>query len=56
MIDGMMTYKLLSPVFSQHLYQGVFDDLNPSQVPNDIDLFKIDVSKYPLLKEAEEFI
>jgi hypothetical protein len=46
----------MSPVFSQHLYQGVFDDLNPSAIPDDIDLFNINQTKYPLLKSVEDFI
>ena len=51
-----MHFKLMSPVFSQNLYQGVFEDLKPSETPNDIDMFNIDASKYPLLKKVEEFI
>ena len=52
----MITLKLMSPVFSQHLYQGVFDDLKPNAIPDDIDLFNINKTKYPLLKSVEDFI
>lgn len=41
--------KMISPVFAQNLYQGVFEDLNPIEVPEDISLFEIDDKKYPLL-------
>ena len=47
---------MLSPVFKQNLYSGVYDDLLPSEVPEDIDLYSPNTSKYPLLAEAEDYI
>jgi len=28
-VDGELSIKMLSPVFSQHAYQGVYEDLKP---------------------------
>ncbi len=28
-VDGELSIKLLSPVFSQHAYQGVYEELKP---------------------------
>jgi hypothetical protein len=47
---------MISPVFAQNMYQGVFEDLNPRDVPEDIGIFDINGEKYPLLKEVEEYV
>ena len=41
MLDGTMTFALLSPVFQQNLYNGVFDDLEPDEIPHEIDFFNL---------------
>ena len=33
MLEGSMAVGLLSPVFKQNLYNGVFDDLEPHEIP-----------------------
>lgn len=53
-----MSIALVSPVFQQNLYNGVFDDLDPEDVPNEIDLLGMDdlFEMYPLLEEARDYI
>ena len=57
-IQGSMRIALVSPVFQQNLYNGVFDDLDPEDVPHEIDLFHMEelFEEYPLLEEANEYI
>jgi len=38
------------------LYSGVYDDIKPFEIPDDINLYKIDEAKYPLLKQIEKHI
>lgn len=47
---------MLSPVFSQNIYQGLLTGLAPENVSPEISLFTIDADKFPLLKEAESYI
>lgn len=47
---------MASPVFNQNLYQGVYDTYQPEVVPEDLDLFKINAEKYPLLEEVKKYI
>jgi len=35
---------MLSPVFKQNIYQGVYDYIHPEDIPSDIDLFNIDIT------------
>lgn len=53
MINGHMQYKMISPTFAQNVYQGVFEDLNPTDLPEDISFFKDQPEKYPLLSEVK---
>jgi hypothetical protein len=55
-LDGSEEFRLMSPVFKQNLYSGVYDDLKPTDVPQDINLFHVNKDKYPLLAEAEPYI
>lgn len=55
-VDGELQIKMLSPAFSQHAYQGVFEELKPTELPEDISFFKIDKVAYPLLFEVKEYI
>ena len=48
--------RLMSPVFNQNLYQGVYEDLDPLSLPQDIDLFTIKEEKYPLMAEVKDYI
>lgn len=38
------------------MYSGVYDDLMPTQIPDDIDLFNVNEEKYPLLAEVKKNI
>ena len=55
-LDGTEKIRLMSPAFSQNMYQNVYKDLPPMDVPNDLDLFKIDAEVFPLLDEVKEYI
>jgi len=54
--DGKEIVKLVSPVFKQNLYSGVYDDLHPRALPEDLSLFKINAEKYPQLEAISEYI
>jgi len=56
LLKGSLDMRLLSPVFAQNLYQGVFEDLNPTEVPEDISLFTRNDEKYPLLGSVFEHV
>ena len=50
---------MISPVFKQNLYSGVFEDLAPEHIPEDINFFKFDeakAEKYPLFAEVQEYL
>ena len=51
-----MSVKTLSPVFSQNIYQGVYESLSETEVPEDISLFEIDGTKYPTLALAQNYV
>jgi len=53
--SGELEVKLLSPIFSQNMYQGVYEDLPPHEVPEDIDMWELN-AKYQLLKDVEHYI
>ena len=55
-LDGVEEFKIVSPAFRQNLYSGVYDDLHPTALPDDITFFKIDAVKYPLMNEISEHI
>lgn len=38
------------------MYSGVYDDLPPADIPEDLSLFAVDEQKYPLLKQVEAYI
>ena len=56
MIDGQEEFRIVSPVFRQNLYSGVYDDLHPTALPDDITFFNIDAEKYPLMAEISDYI
>lgn len=56
LVDGSVTFKLLSPTFAQNCYQGVFEDLCEHDLPEDISFFVDDKEKYPLLIEVKDYI
>lgn len=41
-VDGELSIKMLSPVFSQHAYQGAYEELKPQEVPEDVSFFNLD--------------
>jgi hypothetical protein len=49
LLDGEENFRLISSVFKQNMYSGVYDDIMPKEIPDDIDLFNINEDKYPLL-------
>jgi len=53
---GKETIKMMSPVFKQNIYQGVYDDIHPEEIPTDVDLFNISAEQYPLLAQAVDYI
>ena len=55
-LDGVEDYRLVSPAFRQNLYTGVYDDLHPTDLPDDITFFEIDAEKYPLMDEIKDQI
>ena len=55
-LSGQEEFRLVSPVFRQNLYAGVYDDLHPTALPEDLELFSIDATKYPLMAEVEAHI
>jgi hypothetical protein len=56
LVDGTLNLKMMSPVFGQNCYQGVFEDLNPAELPEDISFFQDMPDKYPLLSEVRGYI
>jgi len=56
LMQGSLDMRMLSPVFAQNIYQGVFEDLNPTELPEDISLFKMNEEKYPLLSSVQDYI
>jgi len=51
MIHGSERFRLVSSIFKQNMYSGVFDDLDPLWTP--INLFESDaerLKKYELMK------
>ena len=56
LVEGEEEFKLVSAVFKQNLYSGVYDDLLPSEIPEDIDFFNVNKDKYPLLAQIEKHI
>ena len=41
-LDGTEKIRLVSPAFSQNMYQNVYHDLPPMDIPKDLDMFRID--------------
>lgn len=56
LLEGTENFRVISSVFKQNLYSGVYDDLLPSEVPEDINLFMVNEQKYPLLGEVSKYI
>lgn len=55
-VDGQSTVRLVSPIFNQNLYLGVFEEVPPTMLPDDIDLYSTDNEKFPLLGEVKEYV
>lgn len=47
---------MMSPVFNQNLYLGVYEDLLSEELPEFLDIFDIDAKTFPLLHEVEDHI
>ena len=47
---------MASPILKQNLYNGVYEDVKPNELPKELDLFNIDEKKFPLLKNEERHI
>jgi len=55
-LAGEESLKMLSPVFKQNIYQGVYDYIHPEDIPSDIDMFNIDTTQFPLLALVSDYI
>ncbi len=47
--DGSEKIRIISPIFNQNLYQNVYEDVAPNQLPEALDLFNVNEEKFPLL-------
>lgn len=50
-VSGSERFAMASPVFSQNLYVGLFEEFKIDFVP--VDLFETDLEEYPLTKDAK---
>ena len=48
-VSGKEEFKIVSGIFKQYLYVGVFDEMDIDSVPKDINLFDINKEKYALI-------
>ena len=55
-LDGTEKIRLMSPVFNQNLYEHVYEDVRPEDLPDLLDLYKIDEGRFPLLAEVKDYI
>lgn len=55
-LDGTEEFRIVSSAFRQNLYSGVYDDLHPTALPEDITLFEINAEKYPLMESIKDHI
>ena len=58
MLHGDLMIAVLSPVFKENIYVGIFDDIEADVIPKEIDFFNIQAAfeQYPLTKIADEHI
>lgn len=54
-LDGEARIRLISPIFTQNMYIGVYEELANDEAPHDVDLFNV-LDKYPLLQEVDRYI
>ena len=55
-VQGKERFRMVSSIFKQNIYSGVYDDLNPLDTP--INLFETDIAKirkYKLMKMGNVF-
>ena len=38
------------------MYSGVYDDIHPRALPEDLDLYSVDAQKYPELAKIKDYI
>ena len=50
-LDGTEHFKMVSPIFKQNIYSGVFEELLPEESP--LDFFNVNENKYPLFYKAK---
>jgi hypothetical protein len=50
-ISGAETFKMVSPVFKQNIYSGVFEELLPEETP--LNFFNVNNTAYPLYDKAK---
>lgn len=49
-VSGAEQVILVSPIYKQNVYSGVYDELDPTVTP--IDFFNINYDKFPLARFA----
>lgn len=47
-IDGIEEFRMVSPLYKQNIYSGVFEELVPKETP--VDFFEPNYNEFPLLK------
>lgn len=47
-VKGTEKFKLVSPIYRQNIYVGMFENYKDHEVP--VDFFKVDLEKYPFAK------
>lgn len=45
-VDGTEEFRMVSPLYKQNIYSGVYDDLVPIETP--VDFFKPNTTEFPL--------
>jgi hypothetical protein len=56
MLEGFETFRMVSAIFKQNMYSGIYEDLDPLETP--INLFERDINqihKYRLMKLGDVY-
>lgn len=49
-IDGTEEFRMVSPIYKQNIYSGVFEELQPTKTP--VNFFHANLIDHPLFEEA----
>lgn len=50
-VSGSETFKMVSPVYKQNIYSGVYEELLPEETP--LDFFNVNATSFPLYEKAK---